>query len=542
MCIVWLLSGCGGGETAQPGSEGAPDAGGSPARRLTKDGPEELRLAPGERVELRAVLFEGERPVAGVPIHFSIEGPAAGAALGAAQSETDGWGRAATTLSAGAEARFEVRAHADGATSSWAVTVARPTHGDLLVAVPYTGASALLAVLGSGRVRAHPESVRCADLTPRGASPAAMAEAILEGPGAEALVGRLPAGRYTIAASLERRDRPVVLAWGCAGGVEVAGGERRRVEVPATEVPLVVVGPYSVVAQYDLSHAIPGAVGEFARTLLAAFDDRDEYGYPVEDPGYFLAELLLRQLFDEVPPLGVAVLARILNDQVIARVPWLSAAAEIGGALAEVLTRLEVRSELIIEKRGGEPTARERWESLVVRYRGQPHTLSLRDGRIAPSGGGSGVGADMTFTTPEGELRFAPHPLRFAYGRLALLLLEQVVLPAVAGVTSLRAALGALVDCAALAAAVAGTVLPIAAGVCEAALDAADLLLRAALEGLDASPAALSREGSGRPVDDDFDEQAVADRIEAGRWRGRLAVGREVLPFTATWSAIRRGH
>jgi hypothetical protein len=536
------------GKLALPPDGSASDGGSSVARRsLRVEGAAALTLAPGERVDLKVVLLENEWPLAGAPVRFRLEGAGAGAMLGSAGAETDGWGRAATTLLAGTEARFEVRAEADGAQgAAWSVAVVRPGHGDLAVTARFAGSAGVLAVLGSGRARAYAEPIRCASLTARGPSPTAAAEAPLAAPDGTARLGRLPVGTYTIGAWFVARERAVALAWGCVENVLVRGGETREVTVKVEPVPLVLLGPYSVVAHYDLRHAVPGAVGEFARGVAAAFDDRDASGRalapPADDPGYFIADLLWRETFGEPNELAIGILAVLVN-RVISDVPWLSTAAEIGTALAEAMARLEVRSELVLEKHAGEGlTARERWESVVVHFRGQPHVLSLVGGLADGAGAGPAVEAQMSAVDLEGSVRFLSHRLRLAYGRLALRVLEQVVLPALAGVRSLREALGALVDCAVLAEVLADAGLPIPAPVCEAALDAAALLARAALDRLVAEPAALRREGSARAVDADLDAQAVADRLESGRWQGTLEVGGESLRFGASWTAGRRGH
>lgn len=549
VCLLFIAGACGeDGKLASPPEGPAPDGGGGVARRsLRVEGPAALTLAPGERVDLKVVLLENEWPLAGAPVRFRIEGQGGGATLGSAGAETDGWGRAATTLLGGTEARFEVRAEADGARdAAWSVAVVRPGHGDLAVTARFAGSAAVLASLGSGRVRAYAEPVHCASLSARMPLPTAAVEAPLAAPDGTVRLGRLPVGTYTIGAWFDGRERAVALAWGCVENVLVRGGETREVAVKVEPVPLVLLGPYSVVAHYDLRQAVPGALREFARAVAAAFDDRDGSGRalapPADDPGYFLADLLWREIFGEPNELAIGILAVLIN-RIVADVPWLSTAAEIGSALAEVMARLEVRSELVFEKHAGEGlTARERWESVVVHFRGQPHVLSLAGGLSDGAGAGPAIEARMSAVEIQGEVRLLSHRLRLAYGRLALRILEQVVLPALVGVRSLREALGALVDCALLAEALADVGLPIPAPICEAALDAAALLVRAALDRLVAEPAALRREGSARAVDADLDAQVVADRLEAGRWQGTLEVAGESLRFGASWTANRRGH
>jgi hypothetical protein len=515
-----------------------PDAG-SP-REIHIDGNPQLELEPLQAVELRAVVLSSGLPVEGAPVRFALSGPPAGTVLRSALALTDAWGRASATLTAGEVGSFWVSAATEGALPvEWAVSVSRPTRGSLAVTLSYAGAQP--PSLGAGRARAYAEAIRCADLAPRTTRPSPLAEGAVSAPGAAVTLESLTAGRYTVAGSFDDPDRPVVVVWGCAEGVEVVAAETRDLALPVGWVSPVVRGIYDAAAHYDFAEALPGPISELTRALVGAFDDRDEQGNPLfapaNDPGYFLADLLLRTVFGASDPFSAAFLATLLNLRVLTPVPWRSQMASIGTALTEALSHFEVRSELSFAEGDGGLAAHEAWKTLVIHFRGHDHVFSLQDRGPGTAGAALPAALDMAVSADGGAVGFASHRATLSYGALALFVLERVVLEEIAGVTSLRAALAALVDCRRFARELAGIGLPVTAPLCEALLDAADRELRSAFERSAAGRSTLNREGGAHAVDADLDPGVIAETLKDGTWSGTLQVHGEPRPFSGVWTA-----
>lgn len=265
------------------------------------------------------------------------------------------------------------------------------------------------------------------------------------------------------------------------GGADTGDGGDDQAD-DGSVAPDPIAGSYEIVTALDVSSTplLPGAIGN----SLAALTEL------TEDPaGTLLAVLdeanlpVLDQLLAVLPDVLVDQLAGFINDFVFDRVvdgiPATQLVTEMVGDLSGILTRFEVVSILELSPMDdrGVTSGSHRLSAVQFEWRGAPllvDTPALLDDLTvandvvgsATFGGGDGVLGlgDHAFHLPLGD---------FAQVGIALALQETL------GVADLRAALGAIIDCPALAESVATRCLgPICVGnqetlqeVCESGLD-----------------------------------------------------------------------
>lgn len=434
---------------------------------LIPDGEREISLFTGETAAVGAYLFDQKGdPVDGAVVKFRISGPQGnGAALDPENALTDADGKTSTTLTAGDRpVSFQVTVSADLAHSiDFDVTVSERPTGGVRVSFEYLGPVEISNVdtylvvggiqCGSPRALEEPdESVLAASQTAAAVTNVLVFDGLPEG------------GTYTVIARAEGPFGTFAAA-GCAGPVTVAGNETKDVPVVLTLLPLNVVGTYDLVSHYDFTDAIPGQAGDIIESLVTLFNN----------PGQFLIDAMVELVRQQVGQIAAWVVDQVLNyvgPYIVAAVndwvansspQWLRDFFTVGQDITGIVSKLEVISEMTLDKLSGDFVAAgtEKWTGIALYWRidcaGNPdpacgrYEYDVDD--LAANGSLDAVYASFTARVSDySKLHIEEHQVSFHYGRLILLVLNEMVLPQVAnGAHSIRDALLAAVDCESLA-------------------------------------------------------------------------------------------
>lgn len=405
-----------------------------------------LRLSYNQtgQVRLRYADAAGA-PVIGAQVNFTTLGDTGGAVLQASSGTTDAAGEVvAAVVSRDAEADFDLVAaalKADNATAR--ISVRSKEGGDVEVRLTYRGRRDLL----SARVLALAAPVACADLDPANLPTALDVREV------ESLRERvrftLNTGAQVALVAVGAWAAPGPAAFGChAGPVVVKGGAAEVVEVALTDIPPSYGGTYDVVNNFDLVEALPPGIALYI----------DELGRLFQDPGATAVDWLRRAGLD-IPEILAGVLAELATGafEELTAGTTVGTVFQAGGEIYDILAATEVRSTLFIHEEPGADGVfglehlEERWDALVVRW-----TTGVCEGAgEAASADGCGVNefgfadADMDpiHAFPAGRvgpadpfrLTVEPHGVKFDYGRVALFLIEKIVLPRTVGYDSFDA-------------------------------------------------------------------------------------------------------
>ena len=307
-----------------------------------------------------------------------------------------------------------------------------------------------------------------------------------------------------------------------------------------------VEGSYELVTTYDVSSSplLPGVIGGSLAALTNLTDDPagtilavlDEANLPVLD-----------QLLAVLPDVLVDQLAGFINDFVFDRivdgVPATQVLTDLVGDLSGILTRFEVVSvlELSPMDEAGATSGSHRLSGVRFDWRGAPllvDTPALLD-ELTVARDVTGL---ATFGGDDGVLGLDDHAFHLPLGDFAVLGID-LALQETFGVADLRAAVGAIIDCAALAESVATRCIgPICVGnqdtiqeVCESGLDLVVAEIEERITSIDFTEIRFSQ---GDAVLRDAAEEGGAvdgliDRIERGNWECSVeldAVGSVPLP------------
>ena len=289
-----------------------------------------------------------------------------------------------------------------------------------------------------------PETLRCRDFQP-GFIPSG---AIREGEAAS------PGGSVEFHGLMEDQDYTILAvgfgpfgeraAQGCVDRVSVRANTIVDVQVDMFLLPLNPVGSYDVISHWDFREAIAdsGPVGEWIVQILDIF----------EDPGRGIQDFLLNLVEDAVGGLisgtielflDMTGLDDVISDGIndfISSSPFLSDIVTIGRDLRSIIAELEVISNLEIGKLGSdyEVFGIDNWLGIAVYWRVGCEEDSPPDcGRYPLAIDNVDLGLLRGEWTGRvighNRLDIDRHPIDFAYGRLVLFVLENMVLPAMTG-------------------------------------------------------------------------------------------------------------
>ncbi len=389
-------------------------------------------------------------PLAGYQVNFSAAGATAGAVLQAASAPTDADGVAiATVQSSDAETDFDLKASALNAPDASArISVRSKDGGDLEVRLVYRGRKQLQGA----RVLAVAAPLDCATLDP------ALPPTALELKDVQSLRDKV---RFTLSGepsvaliAIGKGSTAAPAAVGClAGPVAIKNGAKEVKEVELVDVKPSYAGTYDVTNNFNLVKILPEGIGFYIEQLGNLF----------QNPGATAVEWLKNAPgVRDTPGVGTFLdgvggdLVGDLANEAFATYTEgtpLGDAFSMGAEIDDILRKLEIISTWsILEEPGedgkfGPDTIEERWDALVITW-----TTGVCEGDDAAEGCGRNEYAwaggetllDPVEARPTGSISadnpflmtVDPHGIKFDTGKIAMFIIEKVVLPRLIGYDS----------------------------------------------------------------------------------------------------------
>jgi len=518
-------------------------------------------------IELRYIA-DGVRPVANARLSFELldqnrmPAPAGvgGTNLSALNTVTSEVGVAAVSLIAGpTPATLYVRAFdpANAATAPlvWDVVVGYAGQGSLSFQVKYqTPGRYSYNNFASAKVTLFQEAVSC-DLIRQSAPQLNGAYLALNeirpfnditntisAPGVDSGV------RFNAAAIIYGTNG-APLAFGCAPSVQVQDGRSTTVEIMTTDLPMTFKGTYVALHRFDMIEALVQSGGALA-TVGQVFDLLRTLGGSDATVGGEVIEQLCDLIdIDE----GICSVVRTVGSRAVGQAinnnlpPQLRATLEIIGDTLNIVGDLTIVGELEFTSNpnaaGQLLTNDNRWNKMRFDWNqscAQPscerevtfQQLGTRSRAVA--------GVFDAQVESDGGVSILEHPFTLGYGAIVLGLLETWIIPLALNPNGggqevgLEELLDTLLPCAEIQDAVS---LDPNSSLCRDILVVALAeIVRAQVERLNFSGDTLKMRGSFKPLDENND--LTVDRLDEGRWRGRINVGSGV-EFDGCFTACR---
>lgn len=518
-------------------------------------------------IELRYIA-DGVRPVANARLSFELldqnrmPAPAGvgGTNLSALNTVTSEVGVAAVSLIAGpTPATLYVRAFdpANAATAPlvWDVVVGYAGQGSLSFQVKYqTPGRYSYNNFASAKVTLFQEAVSC-DLIRQSAPQLNGAYLALNeirpfnditntisAPGVDS-------GVRLNAAAIIYGTNGAPLAFGCAPSVQVQDGRSTTVEIMTTDLPMTFKGTYVALHRFDMIEALVQSGGALA-TVGQVFDLLRTLGGSDATVGGEVIEQLCDLIdIDE----GICSVVRTVGSRAVGQAinnnlpPQLRATLEIIGDTLNIVGDLTIVGELEFTSNpnatGQLLTNDNRWNKMRFDWNqscAQPscerevtfQQLGTRSRAVA--------GVFDAQVESDGGVSILEHPFTLGYGAIVLGLLETWIIPLALNPNGggqevgLEELLDTLLPCAEIQDAVG---LDPNSSLCRDILVVALAeIVRAQVERLNFSGDTLKMRGSFKPLDENND--LTVDRLDEGRWRGRINVGSGV-EFDGCFTACR---
>lgn len=384
-----------------------------------------------------------QSPLVGFQVNFAVEGDPAGSVLQAASATTDTDGVAvATVQSKETEGDFVVSASAFNATNATArISVRSKDGGDVEVRLIYRGRKQLQGA----RVMVLASPLDCATFDP--AAPPTALEI-------KEVASLRDKARFTLSgepmiavAAIGKGSTEAPAASGCfAGPVQVRNSAAEVVEVELVDVPPKYAGTYDVTNNFNLVETLPEGVALYI----------EELGNLFQDPGATAVDWLQRAPgVPNIPEFAQDLIADLANQAFATYTEGtaIGDAFNIGREVDDILRQLEILSTLTIvtepDDNGvfGPESIEERWDALVINWTtGVCEGVEGGDecGRNEYTWGGVETDLDPVTAMPTGSIDAAnpflltidPHGVKFDYGKIALFVIEKVVLPRTLGYDS----------------------------------------------------------------------------------------------------------
>jgi hypothetical protein len=282
---------------------------------------------------------------------------------------------------------------------------------------------------------------------------------------------------------------------------------------PPSTVPGSPAGVFAVTSRLDVH--VPAPAGPVLAALTAATDGPD-------DPARYLVDRMIatlpdgpvKSLADRLAP----YVAAYLNARLVDIAPRFVAGVDaIAAGLSRIATHLATVETLRIDAGGA---ASRTITGARFELGAAPVSVSFADGGLPDITVGLHVALDRT-----GHLGLSQHAHRLPYGALLQLGLDRaVVLGVEPTARDLASALGTLVDCERLGAAVAGRVglgsAVLYTAACRAGMTAIASEIEAQIAAIDDTELGLDVSGAATGVDVDGD--GTMDELRAGSWSGAL--------------------
>ncbi|MCB9528055.1 MAG: hypothetical protein H6701_06605 [Myxococcales bacterium] len=534
---------------------------------LIVDGDDEIEVPLGGEAELRVLLFNtlGE-PVEGLQVEFTIEDapPGAPGQLSSRRAVTGRDGAASVDFVAPDTVgthTVRVRGPAPRPALFTIDVVDLPT-GSVRISFEPDG----LVAIGNIELYLIPDTGWCEDPYYLAPPMEPFETRNVEWVGDTVDVGPLLAGtRFAVVARGRTVDDHMLAAGGCVGDLRIRDGERVDVQVVLNTLPLNPAGVYQVDNNLDFTDAIPGTLGDVIRALVQFFGDQ-HHEREIASLIFDQVERLARDAAGAIGALIVDLvrgwveddLNEIINDYIDQDAPqWVRDFFTIGSDLISVVSSTEVISHIRLNKprRDGTFLGSQNWVGMAFYWRlpcdGNPdpecgrHAFTMDD----LADGSSGI--ELVFGQFEGRVHsrdqgvIYSHTLDLQYGRLILFVLNNLILPEIAGgAHNITDALVNLANCPAFADGITG-------GRDHLRLGGINIVSRDTIEGWcsgimnvvgDTASAILGRlridtrmtlEGEMTFVEEDDD--LVVDRIIDGRWTGIIRTNEDEGPPFEGW-------
>ena len=324
-------------------------------------------------------------------------------------------------------------------------------------------------------------------------------------------------------------------AFRIVASAEVADAVDWRVAVTAVEptIPLDASGTYDMKSQFDLVSGIPGPAGDVINTILDMTDDPN-------DPATWLIDRALdaidsgtvRDLAGSARP----ALDSFLNDYIHDSAPDLVLTLlEIGDQLGQVARKFGVNSQLqvtAVRMPDTGLTGKHTMTGVSYTIDGVSYDFTMAELELGESMA-DGISVGLVGTT---KMEIGDHTLPFAYGRVLVFALNNVIIPLIDPFASdLGDVLANRVNCYQIGWEVYefvaynvgdffGILSPgLFESACEAGLDAAGNAIEAQLAGIGGEGAAFVIHGDARIADTNLDHKV--DVLRTGLWEGVFRLG-----------------
>ena len=541
---------------------------------MVPNGQAQVSMHLGSTTTLRVFLYDKQTsaPVKDQTIAFEVvDATTPQAGLTARNGITVADGGAQVGLRAGGQAgQLKVRAtHPSANAVEFSVEVVELPTGAIEATLVNTAPT--IMALSDIEVRLHKASeFSCGEFRPLLQQPEAISQYVVPNPEERVpFEGVLAAQRYVITA-IARGPRGQRAAGGCVDDIRVDAMQTTRVEVALQFIPINPVGRYDATSHWDFSKALEdsGVIGSTIVRVLNVFHNPGEALYTeiINLVRFAVGGIISGALDTFLRITGLDDnFKRLINDA-IANNSVLNGVFEAGRDLREVITNLEVKSELIIGKLSSSYEFRgtDNWLGVVLYWRRGCDATSPPDCGAIPLTAASGTDlASLGILSSQwtgrvvayDQLEINEHPITLRYGRLIIYVLNEVILPAMTNgqARSLSEAFAYWINCPGIATGITGSDGQLCAlGACIYATDIqrfcastvstvfgfADAIVRN-LE----FDIGLKVVGKGKLIEEDSD--GLVDKIEDGTFTGFVtrqdsAGGQQLTsPVSATWSAVK---
>ncbi len=438
------------------------------------DGDEDVQVPLEGEAQLRVLLFDtlGE-PVEGLTVEYTIEDAPAGsnAALSSRRTVTDADGAATVDFYGGATlGRYTVRVRSPAPRQAvFNVDVVDLPTGSMRITFEEDG----LVALGNIEVYLIPDIGWCED--PYYLAPPMDPIEVFDVEWVHDTLDINPilAGtRLAVVARGRTADGGLLAAGGCVGDLRIRADERLDVQIVLNTMPLNPAGVYQVDNNLDFTDAIPGTLGDVIRALVQFFGDQ-HHEREIASLIFDQVERLARDAAGAIGALVVDLvrgwveddLNRIINDYIDQDAPdWVRDFFTIGSDLISVVSSTEVISNIRLNKprRDGTFLGSQNWIGMAFYWRlpceGNPDPECGRHAFTMDDLAEGSAGIELVFGQFEGRVHsrdqgvIYSHTLDLQYGRLILFVLNNLILPQIAGgANNIRDGLLNLANCPAFA-------------------------------------------------------------------------------------------
>ncbi len=297
--------------------------------------------------------------------------------------------------------------------------------------------------------------------------------------------------------------------------------------------PLDVTGRYTIHSEFDMVSGLPGAVG----TVVNGFIDMTD---SPNDPATWLIDLALEQI-DNTTILGIINSGRplidgLVNDAILAYAPdFVTKILDVGDKFGQVAKRFGTTSTLDVKViggiEGGELESSHIMTGMVFKIDSNTYRFSMAD-----LGMTNLTSNPATFRMDgESKIYIGEHSFPLSYGSILMVMLEQVIIPAVDPTASnLTDLLTGLVNCQSV-----GVELADFVGIgspnfyesaCELGITAAANVIEDQIRGLDSTGMELMVSGDAKPMDTNTDR--LVDTLLGGVWNGKVEYAGQPAPLS----------